>query len=117
MTETNTTTQGLPKMSFGQTVVLGWKVLLSEIHWHILRGLRLWEIRQIEQRLQKEYQTLGRLLSSQDKDKENEHGNEEVEFCQKQIDFLAKEIEFLKQELNNLRDSIIGQRCRKWSLT
>ncbi len=108
--------QETPELGFGQTIVLGWKVLLSEIHWQILRGLRSWEIRQLEQRLQREYQSLGRLLSNRSKDQEIDDSNAEVETCQKQIDFLASEINFLKQELNNLRETIVEQRCQKWSL-
>lgn len=116
MANTTTNAQETSEFGFVQTILLGWKVLLSELHWQILRGLRSWEIRQIEQRLQREYQTLGRLLSNRKQDQESEDSDSEVELCQKQIDFLTKEIDFLKQELNNLRVTIVDQRCQKWSL-
>jgi hypothetical protein len=117
MNNDTSNTQETPQLGFGQTILLGWKVALSEVHWHILRGLRSWEIRQIEDRLGREYQTLGRLVSAQNTNQEQDDQTSEIELCQQQINFLEKEVTFLKQELQNLRESIVEQRCHKWSLS
>jgi hypothetical protein len=94
-----------------QSIPLTLKIIGSELRWSIVRFLRSLEIRQMEKRLNTEYQKLGKLLASQS-------GNDsaEAELCQKQIDFLEKELLFLKQELTDLRMDLINKRCRKWDL-
>lgn len=94
-----------------QSIPLTLKIIGSELRWSIVRFLRSLEIRQMEKRLNTEYQKLGKLSASQS-------GNDsaEAELCQKQIDFLEKELLFLKQELTDLRMDLINKRCRKWGL-
>ncbi|MFW5970752.1 MAG: hypothetical protein ACOCQT_01500 [Desulfovermiculus sp.] len=94
-----------------ETIPLTVKLIGSELRWAVVRYLRSIEIRQMEKRLNKEYQKLGQLLAASAK-----NNSAEAELCQKQIDFLAKELKFLKQELTDLRQDLINKRCRKWGL-
>ena len=94
-----------------QSIPLTLKIIGSELRWSIVRFLRSLEIRQMEKRLNTEYQKLGKLSASQ-----SGNGSAEAELCQKQIDFLEKELLFLKQELTDLRMDLINKRCRKWGL-
>ena len=98
-------------MSTLEAIPLAVKLIGSELRWAVVRFLRSLEIRQMEKRLNKEYQKLGQLSASQDRN----HASE-AELCQKQIDFLEKELLFLKQELTDLRMDLINKRCRKWGL-
>ncbi|MDZ7761894.1 MAG: hypothetical protein U5L00_16780 [Desulfovermiculus sp.] len=93
------------------SIPLTLKIIGSELRWAIVRFLRSLEIRQMEKRLNAEYQKLGKLSASKSKD-----DSVEAELCQKQIDFLEKELLFLKQELTDLRMDLINKRCRKWGL-
>lgn len=94
-----------------QSIPLTLKIIGSELRWASVRFLRSLEIRQMEKRLNTEYQKLGKLSASQ-----SQNDSAEAELCQKQIDFLEKELLFLKQELTDLRMDLINKRCRKWGL-
>ncbi|MFO7877652.1 MAG: hypothetical protein R6U55_13820 [Desulfovermiculus sp.] len=98
-------------MSTLEAIPLTLKLIGSELRWAVVRYLRSIEIRQMEKRLNKEYQKLGQLLAASEK-----NNDAEAELCQKQIDFLEKELKFLKQELTDLRQDMINKRCRKWGL-
>ncbi len=100
------------QISFFGAVSLGLKVLFSELYWQTLRGLRLWEIRQMQSRLSREYEKLGRLLEDQDR----EEMDPDIDLCRKQIDFLSKEVEFLQSQLQKLRQDLISRRIQKWGL-
>jgi hypothetical protein len=106
------------QLSHFEALSLGLKVLFSEIHWHIIRGLRSWEIRQMHHRLNKEYKRLGQLLSSREgaSGSEEEDVQGEIDLCRKQIDFLKGEVDYLQSELNELRRSSIEKRRRKWCI-
>ncbi|MFO7801212.1 MAG: hypothetical protein R6V55_02820 [Desulfovermiculus sp.] len=95
-----------------KAIPLTLKLVGSELRWGVVRFLRSIEIRQMEKRLNTEYQKLGQIAFAQDKD-----NAAEAELCQQQIDFLEKELMFLKQELTDLRQDLINKRCRKWGLT
>jgi cell division protein FtsB len=97
-------------MSTLEAIPLTLKLIGSELRWAVVRSLRSIEIRQMEKRLNKEYQKLGQLSA------QGQNNADEVTLCQKQIDFLGKELMFLKQELTDLRQDVINKRCRKWGL-
>jgi len=99
------------ELSFLEAFTLGIKVIFSEIHWHLLRGLRLWEIKQLKRRLENEYQKMGQLSR---KESETQEFESQKELCNNQIEFLEKEIEFLEKELEKLHNDIISKRRQKW---
>lgn len=101
-------------LSFVRCLSLGFKVVLEEIHWNIIRGLRAWEIKQLNQRLQREYQIMGKLTLGKTEDSDQQES--EIDLCKKQIEFLEQEIDFLKKDLNDLRENIILQRRQKWGI-
>ncbi|MCF8104985.1 MAG: hypothetical protein K9K64_05845 [Desulfohalobiaceae bacterium] len=106
---------GDARLNVWQTFVLGVKVLGGELYWNVLKLLRRFEIRELEKRLAREYETLGRLQAGKI---EGDEGvlQEEKELCLKQVAFLEKEIAFLKDELLGLRDSIVEHRREKWNI-
>ncbi len=106
------------QLSLFESLSLGFKVLFSEIHWHIIRGLRSWEIRQMRQRLNQEYKRLGELLSSREGQPASREQDveAEIDLCRKQIDFLKGEVDYLESELDELRRSTIERRRQKWCL-
>ncbi|MCF8040218.1 MAG: hypothetical protein K9K79_12970 [Desulfohalobiaceae bacterium] len=108
-------TQKDVRLNVWQTFVLGIKVLGGELSWNIVRLLRRFEIRQLEKRLAREYETLGRLQAGK-MEKDEEAQEAEKELCHKQIAFLEKEIAFLEEELLGLRDSIVKHRREKWAI-
>ncbi|MCF8030520.1 MAG: hypothetical protein K9K39_06460 [Desulfohalobiaceae bacterium] len=111
----NTTPQE-SQISFWRAVPLGFKVLFSEIHWQILRGLRNWEIRQLQNKLSKEYERLGKLLEQESKGSDKGKKQSEIDLCRRQIEFLSREVEHLQSQLHNLRQEIIDKRRKKWDL-
>jgi len=104
------------QLPISQALSLGFKVLFSEIHWQILRGLRLWEIKQMHSRLSKEYEKLGKLLESQSAGTSDNDRQSEIDLCRKQVDFLSREVEHLQTQLRNLRRDIIAKRRKKWDV-
>jgi len=102
-------------LNLRRTVLLGIKALGSEVYWHLLRLLREFEIKQMDKRLLKEYEKLGRLHAGQGETAAEDRESEE-ELCRKQIDFLEKEIAFLREELEKLRTSLIQERLERWNL-
>ncbi len=101
------------ELSFWETFTLGIRVLFSEMHWHLLRGLRVWEIKQLNKRLEKEYQKMGELSRQEVEDSEIQS---QKELCNNQIEFLEKEIDFLENELQRLRNDNIAKRRQKWGV-
>ena len=102
-------------LNFWQTLVLGVKALGAEVYWNLLRLLREFEITQMEKRLAREYETLGRLHAG-NKHEDETFEESEQELCRKQIDFLEKEIAYLRQELANFRTSLLKERRERWGL-
>lgn len=118
MTENQEIVHKSPRLSLFQSISLGIKVILSEIRWNIIKIFRIWEIKRIEKKLQKEYQNLGRSVFDLDQSgqAQKEHVNSEIDLCKRQIEFLKKELESLNKDLQKVRDNIILQRCNKWSI-
>ncbi len=102
-------------LNLRQTLLLGIKTLGSEVYWNLLRLLREVEIKQLDKRLLKEYETLGRLHAGQGEPSAEDRESEEA-LCRKQIDFLEKEIAFLREELEKLRTTLIQERLERWNL-
>jgi cob(I)alamin adenosyltransferase len=107
MTKENSATETY-RPSLLKSISLSIKVLVSEIHWNIIKGLRKWEIKELKKRLDREYLTLGKLtFHLNEKDDEQKS---QVELTKQQIEFLEKEIKSLENELVNLREQIIKNR-------
>lgn len=94
-----------------EIIILGWRILLSELQWAGFKLLRYLEIRQLRKRLNQEYEILGQRTTD-----ETAKTDPEIELCKKQIAFLKEEIEYLEQELVNARQSFIQRRERKLHL-
>lgn len=107
--------QGDVPLNVWETFVLGIKVLGAELSQNLIDSLRGYEIKQLEKRLAKEYETLGRLHAP-NLDQDHETREKEQELCHKQIAFLEKEIAFLEEERVNLRDSNRKQHREKWAV-
>ncbi|MFP4629265.1 MAG: hypothetical protein ACLFMQ_00940 [Desulfohalobiaceae bacterium] len=99
-----------------RAISLGLRVMGSELHWSIIRRLRNWEIRQLHNRLQREYQELGRLNRNQEQDQASQNLEQDMQLCRQQIDFLERELEYLQQELNRSRQEMLEQRRSKWAV-
>ncbi len=97
------------RLSRMETIVLGWKLLASELRWLALKSLRRWEIRQLRKRLRQEYANLGRLTSQN-------APKDATDLARRQIEFLHEEIEYLEKELATTRDDMISRRLQQWGL-
>ena len=97
-------------------LILGLRVIGSEIHWKILEAIRKWEIRQLQKRLNQEYEILGQLEVKEAEAELNKEQEAEKELCLKQVHFLQEEIQFLQQALDNMRREYIKERLSAWKL-
>ncbi len=111
MTEPTQSQTQTVDMTLDRTLILGVKVIFSELWWSVIRWLRSLEIRQMEKRLKREYETLGKLQQKAEKDALS---RDEESLCLKQIDFLSSELDHLRSDLQNLRQSMIDRRRQKW---
>ncbi len=113
----DTDTQNIQKPSFlralWQNLLNGWKVVLSECNWLLIKAFRRWEIKQMHKRLNQEYQGLGKLyISFVKKEKILSPQDSEAELLLKQISFLGEEIEHMEQELLNSRSEYVKRRSQ-----
>jgi len=105
------------RLSFVQVMLIGLRLIPNEVAWNVMRRLRLWEIKQMQRRLEREYQTYGRqALAAELTSEADEDRGQEMELTRKQIDFLEKEVSFLTQELQNLRQNMVAKRRHKWAV-
>lgn len=116
MTEPTHSQTGTVDMTLDRILVLGFKVIFSELWWSVIRWLRSLEIRQMEKRLKKEYETLGRLEGRAEHESLSAGEESEMALCRKQIDFLSSELDHLRTDLRNLRQSVIDRRRQKWNI-
>jgi len=116
MTESTQPHKETVDMTLDRTLILGIKVIFSELWWSIIRWLRSLEIRQMEKRLKREYETLGKLEQRSEQGKALPEDESDEALCLKQIDFLSSELEHLRQDLHKLRQSMIERRRRKWNI-
>ena len=106
---------------FLHDILLGLKVLGSELKWLVIQLLRNWEIAQLRKRLHQEYRSLGVIEAAgagleQAMDDQELNIFDEKELALKQIAFLLDEIQYLQNRLREERDEYIQRRVRKWSL-
>ncbi|MFP4168120.1 MAG: hypothetical protein ACLFSY_04640 [Desulfonatronovibrionaceae bacterium] len=94
-------------------IILGWKIILSEIKWAVVRTCRVWEIRQLQKRLRQEFSYLGESVYRQiTNDPTRVDPDEpETDLALKQVSFLQEEIRHLQEELNRSRQEFINKRC------
>lgn len=94
-----------------QPVVNGFKVLASETKWVFIKGVRRWEIRQMEKRLVEEYQNLGKsYATAQAKGGLFDPQTSDNDLTLKQIAFLREEITHLEQDLASTRAEYVKKR-------
>ena len=92
-------------------VVNGFKLLASETRWVFIRGLRRWEIRQMEKRLAEEYVNLGKsYAASQAMGEAFDPKTSDNDLTLKQISFLQEEVAHLEQELAATRAEFVKGR-------
>lgn len=92
-------------------VVNGFKLLASETRWVFIRGLRRWEIRQMEKRLAEEYMNLGRSFAAcQAKGEAFDPKTSDNDLTLKQISFLQEEVAHLEQDLAATRAEFVKGR-------
>ena len=108
--------RGLPIL---QDILLGLKVLGSELKWLIIALLRNWEIAQLRKRLHQEYRALGVIEAvgaglEQAMDDRETNIFDEKELALKQIAFLLDEIRYLRDRLGEERKEYIQRRVNKW---
>ncbi|MDY7001557.1 MAG: hypothetical protein SVS15_07230 [Thermodesulfobacteriota bacterium] len=95
-------------------LLAGLKVVGSEIKWLALGGLRAFEIRRMEKRLDQEYQALGKQVHEQAKTQGPDQEpvwDEKTQLALKQIDFLREEIAYLKEERKRFRSEFVSSRA------
>jgi uncharacterized small protein (DUF1192 family) len=94
-----------------QPVVNGFKVLASETKWVFIKGVRRWEIRQMEKRLAEEYQNLGQSYAAAlAKGGNFDPQASDNDLTLKQIAFLREEIAHLEQDLATTRAEYVKKR-------
>ncbi len=94
-------------------VVSGWQVVFSEINWLLVKAFRRWEIKQMNKRLNEEYQILGKTFAAFAKEeKALSPQDAEAELPLKQIAFLQEEMEHMEQELRTSRSDYIKRRSQ-----
>lgn len=116
MTDAQTINNEAPKLPLLKSLQLGIKVLVSELHWNIIKGLRTWEIKQMNSRLLREYQRLGQLVVQQDKNPEQEGLEKNLEEAKSQVEFLEGELAFLKNDLAKVREDMLKKRTENWGI-
>ncbi|MFO7717250.1 MAG: hypothetical protein ACQESV_06220 [Thermodesulfobacteriota bacterium] len=103
-----------PPHTLYQTLILGWKVLASELCWGAIRTMRNTEIRQLRRRLRQEYHYLGRLHSAFAPPVQDLAAEQKL--CQRQITFFEQEIGFLEHEIAQSRRAYVQARLQKWEM-
>lgn len=92
-------------------VLNGFKVIASETKWVFVKGIRRWEIKQMEKRLAEEYQTLGKnCAATYAKGDDFDPKSSDNDLALKQIEFLREEIAHLEQDLAATRSEYIRNR-------
>ena len=97
-----------------QTLILGWKVLASELCWGAILTMRNTEIRQLRRRLRQEYHCLGKLHTPFAPPVQDPAAEQEL--CQRQIAFYEQEISFLEHEIVQTRRAYVQARVQKWEI-
>ncbi len=94
-------------------ILTGWKIIFSELKWVCIKTCRVWEIKQLEKRLQQELYYLGKCVFHQTRGGSTQIDlqDPETDLALKQISFLEEEISHLKEELNKTREEFINKRC------
>lgn len=90
------------------TVSRGLKVLFSELKWQLVWAIRSLEVRQMNKRLRREYQSLGE--ASYESVRQTPEG-ESLPPADSKMIMAVKQIEFLKDEIDHLGRE--GKRMRK----
>lgn len=102
---------GLPR-----TVLHGLKVLVSELKWQCISIIRGLETRQMNKRLNREYQTLGEMaylaIHNTGEGQALPPADVKMLTAVKQIDFLRDEIEHLKHESGRMRNEFVHNRSK-----
>ncbi len=96
------------------TLILGLKVVWSELSWLAIKYLRRLEIRQLEKQLARERETLCRLAAP-DPTRDTKAAAER-DLAEKQVAFLKEEIDLLARELEDARRDYVARRLKTWGL-
>ena len=103
--------------SFWAILVLGLRVLFSEIRWMFLKALRVFEQAQLRRRLKQEYALLGQAVAEQLQGLGPEDilpkPTEATILAVKQIAFLQEEIHHLEKERDRLRKEFVEKRRQR----
>lgn len=94
--------------------LLGIRTVISEWIWLIIQGLRRFEQKQIQTRLNYEFLLLAQL--EQTPTLKTDNASENIDLCQRQIQFLNIELTRLRAELDKTRQEYIAKRCEAWGL-
>ncbi len=96
-----------PSRNIFGNLVLGLKLLLGELQWIGLKGLRAFELRQLNKRLKEECATLGEAVARQLSDQEP-GPDTPLPPCDERTRLALKQVRFLEDEIENL----LGERQR-----
>lgn len=106
--------------SFLATIILGLRVLFSEIKWLFLKAVGVFEQAQLKRRLRQEYAELGKSLAEQlhgisEKDT-LPRPSQETLLAIMQIKFLTEEINHLELERDQMRKEFVEKRRQRLGL-
>lgn len=93
-----------PRTPFG-VLLLGLRVLGSELFWTLVRAMRRLEIRQLRKRLREESALLATAQNDAARD-----------LSARQTAFLQEEIDFLEREMDAKRADMIARRTAAWGM-
>ncbi len=103
--------------SFWATLVLGLRVLFSEIKWLFLKGLRVFEQSQLRRRLRQEYTELGKSVAGQlmgiSAGSPLPPPRQATLLAVRQLEFLQEEIAHLEKEREQLRREFVEKRRQR----
>ncbi|WP_462327452.1 hypothetical protein [Desulfobaculum sp.] len=110
--------------SVTDNLITGLKVLMGELKWLVLKGLRAIEIRQLEKRLAKEYAAIGKQVHETiipGEDGRTSTGSipaadSAIHLSLKQIEFLQEEIDFLRDQCTRAREDDLKTRAKDLGL-
>ncbi|MFO7727892.1 MAG: hypothetical protein R6X11_06155 [Desulfonatronovibrio sp.] len=97
----------------------GWKLILSETGWFLKSRFRLWEIRQLDKRLNMEKITLAEQILRKNSANEQtlDLKDPDIELALGQVALLEEEISYLLEEIKAKRDIFVEKRRRKYLKT
>lgn len=109
-------TMGDQELGPFELFIVGWRLILSEMGWCLKSRFRLWEVRQLDKRLNKEKIALADQIQRKISGKEHtlDLKDRDIELTLVQVTLLEEEISYLLEQIKARRDIFVEKRRRKY---